>query len=56
MFVKDGADDSATEEENEELGVRERIVSMELTLLLLFFFMFCFNRQHDEGVSLCVLT
>lgn len=51
VFVKDGADDSATEEENEELGVRERIVSMELTLLLLFFFMFCFNEQHGAGVS-----
>lgn len=31
VFVKDGTDDGATEEENEELIVEERIVSMNLT-------------------------
>lgn len=56
VFVKDGADDSATEEENEELVVRERRVSTNLNLLLLFILRFCFNEQHGVGVSLCVLT
>lgn len=56
VFVKDGADDGATEEENEELVIRERIVSMDLNLLCFSFFMFCFNEQRDVGVSLCVLA
>lgn len=57
VFVKDGTDDSATEEENEELVIRERIVSMDLTLL--FFSFSCFvlmNNMMMESLFVCLLT
>lgn len=55
VFVKDGADDGATEEENEELVVRERIVSIDLTLLCFSFLCFALmNSMMLESLFVCL--